>query len=73
MPVTFATYTVGMLALAGFPLVFWGFWSKDEILQAQHSVSRAVLPRDGGGAADGFLHDAADVLRVCGIDAAAGE
>jgi proton-translocating NADH-quinone oxidoreductase chain L len=31
MPVTFATYTVGMLALAGFPLIFSGFWSKDEI------------------------------------------
>jgi NADH-quinone oxidoreductase subunit L len=34
MPVTFATYAVGMLALAGFPLVFSGFWSKDEILHA---------------------------------------
>jgi NADH:ubiquinone oxidoreductase subunit 5 (subunit L)/multisubunit Na+/H+ antiporter MnhA subunit len=32
MPVTFATYAVGMLALAGFPLFFSGFWSKDEIL-----------------------------------------
>lgn len=32
MPVTFITYTVGMLALAGFPLFFSGFWSKDEIL-----------------------------------------
>jgi NADH-quinone oxidoreductase subunit L len=34
MPVTFATYAIGMLALAGFPLVFSGFWSKDEILHA---------------------------------------
>jgi NADH-quinone oxidoreductase subunit L len=36
MPVTFATYAVGMLALAGFPLLFSGFWSKDEILHAAH-------------------------------------
>ncbi len=37
MPVTFATYAVGMLALTGFPLVFSGFWSKDAILEsAQH-------------------------------------
>jgi len=34
MPVTFATYAVGMLALSGFPLLFSGFWSKDEILHA---------------------------------------
>ena len=32
MPVTFAVYGIGMLALAGFPLFFSGFWSKDEIL-----------------------------------------
>ena len=34
MPVTFATYAAGMLALAGFPLVVSGFWSKDEILHS---------------------------------------
>jgi NADH-quinone oxidoreductase subunit L len=34
MPVTFATYAVGMLALSGFPLLFSGFWSKDDILHA---------------------------------------
>ncbi len=34
MPTTFVTYAIGMLALAGFPLVFSGFWSKDEILHA---------------------------------------
>jgi NADH-quinone oxidoreductase subunit L len=34
MPVTFATYAIGMMALAGFPLVFSGFWSKDAILHA---------------------------------------
>ncbi len=34
MPVTFATYAVGMMALAGVPVFFSGFWSKDEILHA---------------------------------------
>lgn len=32
MPLTFAAYAVGMMALAGVPLFFSGFWSKDEIL-----------------------------------------
>ncbi len=37
MPVTFATYAVGMMALSGVPIFFSGFWSKDEILHAvQH-------------------------------------
>ncbi|HZB88934.1 MAG TPA: NADH-quinone oxidoreductase subunit L [Terracidiphilus sp.] len=37
MPWTFATYSIGMLALSGFPLLFSGFWSKDGILEAaQH-------------------------------------
>jgi len=42
MPVTFATYGIGMLALSGFPLLFSGFWSKDGILEAatHWSVSR---------------------------------
>ena len=34
MPVTFAAYAVGMLALSGFPFLFSGFWSKDEILHS---------------------------------------
>ena len=34
MPVTFVTYAVGMMALSGFPLLFSGFWSKDEILHS---------------------------------------
>jgi len=34
MPLTFKVYGIGMMALAGFPLVFSGFWSKDEILHA---------------------------------------
>jgi NADH:ubiquinone oxidoreductase subunit 5 (subunit L)/multisubunit Na+/H+ antiporter MnhA subunit len=44
MPVTFATYAVGMLALAGFPLVFSGFWSKDAILHAAHGWSVSHVP-----------------------------
>ncbi len=36
MPVTFATYAIGMMALSGVPLFFSGFWSKDEILHAAH-------------------------------------
>ena len=39
MPLTFATYAVGMLALSGFPLVFSGFWSKDEILHSARGWS----------------------------------
>jgi len=34
MPLTFATYAIGMLALCGFPIFFSGFWSKDGILEA---------------------------------------
>jgi NADH-quinone oxidoreductase subunit L len=44
MPVTFATYAVGMLALSGFPLVFSGFWSKDNILHAAHGWSVTRVP-----------------------------
>ncbi|MCU0772270.1 MAG: NADH-quinone oxidoreductase subunit L [Verrucomicrobia bacterium] len=44
MPVTFVTYAIGMLALAGFPLVFSGFWSKDEILHAAHGWSVSHWP-----------------------------
>lgn len=32
MPVTFWTFLIGGLALAGFPFITAGFWSKDEIL-----------------------------------------
>lgn len=32
MPVTFVTFLIGGLSLAGFPLITAGFWSKDEIL-----------------------------------------
>jgi NADH-quinone oxidoreductase subunit L len=44
MPVTFATYAVGMLALSGFPLFFSGFWSKDEILHAAHAWNISQVP-----------------------------
>ena len=37
MPVTFLTYAIGMMALAGVPVFFSGFWSKDEILHAAHA------------------------------------
>ncbi|HIL70811.1 MAG TPA: NADH-quinone oxidoreductase subunit L, partial [Verrucomicrobia bacterium] len=32
MPKTFQVYAIGMLALTGFPFLFSGFWSKEEIL-----------------------------------------
>ncbi len=44
MPITFATYAAGMLALCGFPLLFSGFWSKDAILHAAHSWSVSQVP-----------------------------
>ena len=44
MPLTFATYAVGMLALCGFPLLFSGFWSKDGILEAAQHWSVAKGP-----------------------------
>jgi len=43
MPITFATYGIGMLALCGFPL-FSGFWSKDEILHAAHIWNLSQAP-----------------------------
>jgi NADH-quinone oxidoreductase subunit L len=36
MPLTFAAYAAGMMALCGVPLFFSGFWSKDAILDAAH-------------------------------------
>ena len=44
MPITFATYAVGMLALCGFPLFFSGFWSKDAILHAAQTWSISRVP-----------------------------
>jgi NADH-quinone oxidoreductase subunit L len=52
MPVTFATYAVGTLALCGFPLFFSGFWSKDAILHAAYgwNVSRVPFYLGASGA-----------------------
>jgi NADH-quinone oxidoreductase subunit L len=44
MPITFATYAVGMLALCGFPLFFSGFWSKDAILHAAQLWTTSRVP-----------------------------
>jgi NADH-quinone oxidoreductase subunit L len=44
MPLTFAVYAVGMLALSGFPLFFSGFWSKDEILHKAHLWPLSHVP-----------------------------
>ena len=44
MPVTFAVYGIGMLALSGFPLFFSGFWSKDEILHHAHNWPVSQIP-----------------------------
>jgi NADH-quinone oxidoreductase subunit L len=44
MPITFATYAVGMLALCGFPLFFSGFWSKDAILHAARDWNVSQMP-----------------------------
>src|SRR4051812_20706586 len=34
MPITFATYAVGMMALSGVPFFFSGAWTKEEVLHA---------------------------------------
>ena len=44
MPTTFATYAIGMMALSGVPLVFCGFWSKDEILNAAWLYQPSKIP-----------------------------
>jgi len=44
MPITFATYAIGMLALCGFPLFFSGFWSKDAILHASFTWNVSRVP-----------------------------
>ena len=44
MPVTFTTYAVGMMALSGVPILFSGFWSKDEILHAAHGWQSSHWP-----------------------------
>jgi NADH-quinone oxidoreductase subunit L len=44
MPITFATYAIGMMALSGVPIFFSGFWSKDEILHAAHAWTVSPYP-----------------------------
>jgi NADH-quinone oxidoreductase subunit L len=44
MPLTFATYAIGMMSLAGVPLLFCGFWSKDEILHSAWSWAPGKVP-----------------------------
>ena len=44
MPLTFATYSIGMLALCGVPILFSGFWSKDAILESAHGWPLSHAP-----------------------------
>ena len=44
MPVTFATYAIGMMALSGVPLLFSGAWTKEEILHAASHWPSSRLP-----------------------------
>ncbi len=43
MPATFLTFTIGGLALAGFPLITAGFWSKDAVLSAAYSPASIII------------------------------
>ena len=49
--VTFATFAIGMMALAGVPFLFSGFWSKEAILHAAHGWQVSHLPFFAGLAA----------------------
>ncbi len=51
MKVTFATFAIGMMALAGVPFLFSGFWSKEAILHAAHEWNVSSLPLYAGLAA----------------------
>ena len=44
MPVTFLTYTVGMLSLSGVPLFFSGAWTKEAIIDATAGWPVSHLP-----------------------------
>jgi NADH-quinone oxidoreductase subunit L len=44
MPVTFVTYSIGMMALSGVPLFFSGAWTKEEILHATEHWHPSYLP-----------------------------
>jgi NADH-quinone oxidoreductase subunit L len=44
MKTTFATFAIGMMALAGVPFVFSGFYSKEGILHAAHQWETSHIP-----------------------------
>ena len=44
MRVTFVTFALGMMALAGVPFLFSGFWSKEAILHAASAWDVSALP-----------------------------
>ncbi|MBV9618579.1 MAG: NADH-quinone oxidoreductase subunit L [Verrucomicrobia bacterium] len=44
MPITFATYAVGMMTLSGVPLLFSGGWTKEEILHATSNWPASRAP-----------------------------
>jgi len=48
MRTTFVTFAIGMMALAGVPFLFSGFWSKEAILHAAHSWEVSHLPLYAG-------------------------
>ena len=43
MPITFITFTIGGLALAGFPLLTAGFWSKDAVLTSAYAIPGRII------------------------------
>ncbi len=44
MPITFATYAVGMMALSGVPFFFSGGWTKEEVLHATEHWPQSPAP-----------------------------
>src|SRR3954462_5109675 len=44
MPITFLTYSVGILSLSGVPLLFSGAWTKEAILDATAHWPESTLP-----------------------------
>ncbi len=44
MPVTFAVYAIGMMALSGVPLFFAGAWTKEAIVDAAHQWPVSTAP-----------------------------
>jgi NADH-quinone oxidoreductase subunit L len=44
MPVTFATYAIGMMALSGVPVFFAGAWTKEEMLHSMAHWPKSPAP-----------------------------